>query len=418
MIDYASLATIKPFGRPANRTIFCRGFLTPTPNTPVQITPNTSGTTLPASAIQSDRLCVKDGLSVSGANSSSAKETEDRQLGSVLVFVTDARSGSVEDIIHGSRFGEVNWFFPDTKESFRLSGSLSLVLAPQHPLMQQHQIPAPFANISSLNYIDWEKERLKFFCLISPYRRASFARPRGIKSDASENDAMSPTASPTRSPSLPNATSVSPSNMSRSPSHPPSNASHLTHLESMPAEVMSAHSHKPHEHASHGGTHAGTFQFSAQHTSLSSSTTSHHHQQSTLSAGAGGKDLSPEELRLAHQEALKNFCLLLVDVDGVDHVKMSTTPHQRTKYRKASSDLGASGTSLAATNGSRQSNSGTSTSSSDRELTTTSTVALNFENWDIDKMISSGVCFTNEGPSTISAVPGCSGGWRIMDVDA
>lgn len=72
---YLQLATVRPDGRPANRTVVFRGFL----------------------------------------------EDSDR-----LQFVTDARSEKAEQIDR-QPWGEVCWYFPKTREQFRISGKLILV---------------------------------------------------------------------------------------------------------------------------------------------------------------------------------------------------------------------------------------------------------------------------------------------------
>ncbi|UBF28296.1 pyridoxamine 5'-phosphate oxidase family protein [Kovacikia minuta CCNUW1] len=74
---YLQLATVRADGRPANRTVVFRGFL---------------------------------------------EATEQ------LKFVTDARSEKVDQMCH-SPWAEVCWYFPKTREQFRISGSLILVEA-------------------------------------------------------------------------------------------------------------------------------------------------------------------------------------------------------------------------------------------------------------------------------------------------
>lgn len=74
-IRYLQLATVRPNGRPANRTVVFRGFL---------------------------------------------EETNQ------LKFVTDSRSEKIEQI-HHSPWGEICWYFPLTREQFRLAGGLTLV---------------------------------------------------------------------------------------------------------------------------------------------------------------------------------------------------------------------------------------------------------------------------------------------------
>jgi hypothetical protein len=72
---FASIATIKPFGRPANRSVYFRGFLSD----------------------YDDDLPEESRFHAL------------KRLSNVLVFCCDIRSGSVEDFLHGSRFGEVCW---------------------------------------------------------------------------------------------------------------------------------------------------------------------------------------------------------------------------------------------------------------------------------------------------------------------
>jgi pyridoxamine 5'-phosphate oxidase len=72
---YAQLATVHPNGHPANRTIVFRGFL-----------PNTNQ----------------------------------------LRFIIDRRSQKI-DQIHTQPWAELCWYFPKTREQFRLSGTLTLV---------------------------------------------------------------------------------------------------------------------------------------------------------------------------------------------------------------------------------------------------------------------------------------------------
>ncbi len=72
---YLQLATVRPDGRPANRTVVFRGFL----------------------------------------------EGSD-----CLTFITDARSPKVEQIAADPR-AEVCWYFPKTREQFRLSGLLMVI---------------------------------------------------------------------------------------------------------------------------------------------------------------------------------------------------------------------------------------------------------------------------------------------------
>lgn len=77
---YLQLATVRQDGQPTNRTLVFRGFLDHT---------------------------------------------------NQLKFVTDARSAKVEQITHQNQ-AEACWYFPKTREQFRLTGTLSLISA-GHP---------------------------------------------------------------------------------------------------------------------------------------------------------------------------------------------------------------------------------------------------------------------------------------------
>ena len=79
---YLQLATVTPEGQPTNRTIVFRGFLSQT---------------------------------------------------NQLKFITDSRSQKVEEI-EKNAWGEICWYFPTTREQFRLKGKLTLVKADNpHP---------------------------------------------------------------------------------------------------------------------------------------------------------------------------------------------------------------------------------------------------------------------------------------------
>ena len=79
---YLQLATVTPEGQPTNRTIVFRGFLWQT---------------------------------------------------NQLKFITDSRSQKVEEI-EKNAWGEICWYFPKTREQFRLKGKLTLVKADNpHP---------------------------------------------------------------------------------------------------------------------------------------------------------------------------------------------------------------------------------------------------------------------------------------------
>ena len=80
---YVQLATVRPDGSPANRTIVFRGFV-------------------------GEPFC------------------QDNILYNTLQFVSDRRSEKAIEIEHQA-LGEVCWYFPNTREQFRLRGQLTLV---------------------------------------------------------------------------------------------------------------------------------------------------------------------------------------------------------------------------------------------------------------------------------------------------
>jgi PPOX class probable FMN-dependent enzyme len=85
---YLQLATVRENGFPANRTVVFRGFLDDT---------------------------------------------------NQLKFITDIRSEKAEQILKQSA-AEVCWYFPNTREQFRISGELILISADSHPHLQPARI--------------------------------------------------------------------------------------------------------------------------------------------------------------------------------------------------------------------------------------------------------------------------------------
>jgi pyridoxamine 5'-phosphate oxidase len=85
---YLQLATVKPNGHPANRTVVFRGFLADT---------------------------------------------------NQLKFITDARSEKINQI-QQQPWAEACWYFPNTREQFRISGCLTLVGDESHPHLQPARI--------------------------------------------------------------------------------------------------------------------------------------------------------------------------------------------------------------------------------------------------------------------------------------
>ncbi|KAI9141973.1 pyridoxamine 5'-phosphate oxidase-domain-containing protein [Paraphysoderma sedebokerense] len=164
--SYVQLSTIDPATfSPRNRTIVFRGF---------------SKLQSSSGSDQAENL--------NQANSTNVVETE------LLQFITDTRSSKIEEIIgwssiakikqqlgikqlpraDGAAQGEICWYFPVTREQFRLSGSIYLLLPPSfsHSRLASLPIP-PYYDTPSLR----ELERLRLWQSISPYARANFAWP-------------------------------------------------------------------------------------------------------------------------------------------------------------------------------------------------------------------------------------------------
>ncbi|KAJ3104546.1 hypothetical protein HDU97_009058, partial [Phlyctochytrium planicorne] len=246
---FASLATIKPYGRPANRSVFFRGFLSDIYHPPAT-------TSTPA-------LLEK--------------------THNVLIFVADARSGSIDDIIHGSRFGEICWFMPGTKEQFRISGEVHIVVSSEHPLATGHRVPLPFSGMHGLDGVNWEELRMEVWRKLSSVRRASFTWPAPGKPSSLHDSATTHLPSPT------SPTEVLGGNVATVQT--PSLCSLITHLD---ADVATT--------------------------------------PSSESAAAPDASIPTKQ---HHMIAMSNFCLLLLDVDGADHLRMSSIPHVRTKFRRS-----------------------------------------------------------------------------------
>ncbi|KAI8846334.1 hypothetical protein BC829DRAFT_398659 [Chytridium lagenaria] len=232
---FASLATVKAYGRPANRFTVFRGFLSDMPLL-------------------------------------STTTTLVEKINNTLIFAADARSGSVDDLIHGSRFGEVCWLCQEpASSSVSLENSISVV-SPDHPLALSHRVPVPFSSFSGPGFhsIDWEAKRLDVWRRLSSVRRASFAWPAPGKPQQQPLYVAEPESQGN------NATSLS--------------LPIVTHLDADP--VPSDHTHQ-------------------------------------VPTTPTPTDDDP------YTTALRNFCLLLLDVDGADHLRMAQVPHVRTKFRRS-----------------------------------------------------------------------------------
>jgi len=91
-LDYVQLATIKPYGKPTNRTVHFQSFFNVHPS-----------------------------------------EKENKFI-SMLMFFVDVRTDDIIDILDGSPYGEVCMFLPITHEVFRLSGKLYIISSPNCPI--------------------------------------------------------------------------------------------------------------------------------------------------------------------------------------------------------------------------------------------------------------------------------------------
>ncbi|TPX76508.1 hypothetical protein CcCBS67573_g02225 [Chytriomyces confervae] len=336
---YASLATIKPFGRPANRSVYFRGFLSDgldsQPHRPNNNASNTHEHKHRHRYQRKDTVLTHESI---------------ERLSNVLMFVVDVRSGSVEDVIHGSKFGEVCWIFPETHEQIRLSGQLHLILSPTHPLSQTHQIPEPFASSSHFPHLDWEKTRLEMWRKISSLRRASFTWPttRHVISDAGghgfhshggphahesnhnhhhQQDQEEEEESAVHTCVLGGAISTAIS----SPKH--KSGSLLTKID-VPESSSGSESGA---HPQTGSAGLKQVHFTAEPLEMSQPSASpprseHSSSPTKQHKSTTGHD-SATDLHFM-ETALNNFCILLLDVDGADHVKMQKAPHARVKYRR------------------------------------------------------------------------------------
>ncbi|TPX66439.1 hypothetical protein SpCBS45565_g04480 [Spizellomyces sp. 'palustris'] len=187
-----SLATIRPFGRPANRVVNFSGFMTDLPletattqagateikraSTPKPATNSKIGTALSSflaelmSSNEYDDTLIE---SMMGSNARTKCDPRAR-LNEAMLFAVDARSKVVEDALFGSRFTEVSWPMPGTPDQFRLSGTLHVILPPFHPLYGTAQI-AP--SMSTSNNIDWEAKRQSTWAALPAHRRNSLSNP-------------------------------------------------------------------------------------------------------------------------------------------------------------------------------------------------------------------------------------------------
>ncbi|KAI9353623.1 pyridoxamine 5'-phosphate oxidase-domain-containing protein [Obelidium mucronatum] len=322
---YASLATIKAFGRPSNRSVFFRGFLSDGIVT--------DDTTADAKQSHSNHHVTfphhKHQPNKQNALSHGCLE----RLSNVLIFAVDVRSGSVEDLIHGSKFGEVCWIFPDTREQIRLSGQLHLVVAPTHPLSISHQVPQPFGHSFHFPQLDWEQTRKDVWRKISAVRRASFTWPTthhdvgrsggaGFHRIHHHEDRKPSVVGGAIATVIPSPQALQPAPLVTSLE------ATLSSVEMSSPEALRADGKLTAEPETSESNE--TEKKEETHHSRKSNAGHHHHHHQNKLVHAESMDSGIDH----HSIAFSNFALLLLDVDGADHVQMQQAPHARTKYRR------------------------------------------------------------------------------------
>ncbi|KAJ3121003.1 hypothetical protein HK100_012560 [Physocladia obscura] len=333
---YASLATIKSFGRPSNHCVFFRGFL--------------------SDGIESQTIaCTKDDTSNNHHNHHHHHHRHQHEAGplsveaverlaNVLVFAVDVRSGSVDDLVHGSKFGEICWIFPETRQQIRVSGTIQLITSPNHILAKTHQISsAPsFASLQNFPALDWESLRREMWRKVSAVRRASYTWPT-TRHDVTRSGSSGYHQIPPVYPNIVDAaaknsvveggvaTTIAVDGQSGREaavgllglpmvtSLDASSDNEFARQESLETVIGQALEDPHQQHRQ------------VQKNSIKKTKTHHHHDSK-----------QQHEHRTI---AFNNFCLLLLDVDGVDNVEMSKAPHAHTKYRRTTESVsGISGT--------------------------------------------------------------------------
>ncbi|KAJ3380387.1 hypothetical protein HDU84_005958 [Entophlyctis sp. JEL0112] len=300
---YAALATIKAFGRPSNRSVYFRGFL--------------------SDGVES----IFSNEQSSGKHRNQLSQTpltpkELEHLSNVLVFAIDVRSGSVEDLIHGSKFGEICWIFPETREQLRLSGQLHLLVSPTHHLAITHQLTIPFACTPQFPHMDWETVRKDMWRRISSVRRASYTWPTAHHEHHGAHHQHAARVHRNHLPVAGNVVHDSSSvvkgmvggAVATLASSSPETLPIVTQIDVSDVEVD-----RPAVSAEIVNKEANDS------SSIDSTTVSGHDRKQRHKTASEH-----------HREvAFNNFCLLLLDVDGVDYLQMQTAPHAHTKYRRS-----------------------------------------------------------------------------------
>ncbi|KAJ3137231.1 hypothetical protein HK100_000739 [Physocladia obscura] len=312
---YASLATIKSFGRPSNHCVFFRGFLSD--GIECQETP-----------------CTKD--DTTGSLSADAVE----RLANVLVFAVDVRSGSVDDLVHGSKI------FPETRQQIRVSGTIQLIASPNHILAKSHQISsAPsFASLQNFPALDWESLRREMWRKVSAVRRASYTWPT-TRHDVTRSGSTGYHQVLSVYPNVVDAAaknSVVEGGVATEIVVDRQNGQEaamgllgLPIVTSLDANSDNEFARQESAETVNGqGLQDQQQQQQIQNNSIKKTKNHHHHDHK-----------QQHEHRAI---AFNNFCLLLLDVDGADNVEMCKAPHAHTKYRRTIESVGGiSGTESA-----------------------------------------------------------------------
>lgn len=149
---YVQLATVKPNGRPSNRTVVYRGFLGAT-RTPRLFNPH---------ALRESRLALATANPPKLLHGRPPTEPLSAPIfplcagdTSNITVVTDLRSNKVEEI-RSNPGGEFAWYFPESREQFRIAGDLTVV---------------------SKESAEMQSERSAAWNRMSPAGRAQFAWP-------------------------------------------------------------------------------------------------------------------------------------------------------------------------------------------------------------------------------------------------
>ncbi|KAI8815392.1 pyridoxamine 5'-phosphate oxidase-domain-containing protein [Cladochytrium replicatum] len=291
--QYVQLATVKPNGRPSNRTLVFRGFfpvpdidldLLPTP-TPSMTNLSSGGSStnidhsIPAPISRSSSDSFRQWGSSSSLHASRGETLAAVKLNTLLEFVADIRSAKIGEEWSAGKVAhaEVCWYFPQTREQFRLAGTLHMLAPPNSPLVQS--VLPPWAPKD----VDWEAERLRLWREISPSLRASFS--------------WGP------------------------PGRPFVEGEQLSKLECMlPAEVAPSALTADATAAGQDGVVNLTV----------SSPSPQHPAPHTVAQSRSTKE---QQLIKIHDEALSHFGILLLDVEFVDHLDLKTVPQTRMHYK-------------------------------------------------------------------------------------